>query len=103
MFKKLIKLTNTFHSKILPRLNRLLSLALQKFDPEKMQCTLSFIRNNAMCNGVLRAVAFMIHFLTCFSSDHNKNSMANAHKYALYDDSLRIKIACFFFEKFYIL
>ena len=63
-----------------------------------MQCDLSFIRNNAMLNGVLRVVTFKIYFLTCFSSDHNKISMANANIDALYAGSLRIKIAYFVSE-----
>ena len=63
-----------------------------------MQSDLSFIRNNAMLNGVLRVVPFKIHLLTCFLSDHNKISMANANIDALYAGSLRIKIAYFFSE-----
>ena len=35
--------------------------------------------------------ALQDHFLTCFSSDHNKISMANANIDALYAGSLRIK------------
>ena len=31
-------------------------------------------------------------FLTCFSSDHNKISMANANINALYAESLRINV-----------
>ena len=78
------------------RLKRLLSLALQKFDPKKVLCDLSFIRNNAMWNGVMRVVPFKINFLTCFSSDHNKISMPNAHIDALYAASVKTKIAYFF-------
>ena len=48
-----------------------------------------------MGNGVLRVVTFKIHFLTCFSSNHNKISMANANIVALYAGSLRLKIAYF--------
>ena len=56
-----------------------------------MQCDLSFIQNNAMRNGVLRVVAFKIHFLICFLSDHNIISMANATIDARYAGSLRLK------------
>ena len=63
-----------------------------------MQCDLIFIQNNAMLNGVLRVVPFMIHFLTCYSSDHDKIPMANANIDALYAGSLRIKIAYVFSE-----
>ena len=51
-----------------------------------------------MWNGILRVVPFKINFLTCFSSDHNKISMANANIIALYAESLRIKVAYFFSE-----
>ena len=51
-----------------------------------------------MCNGVLRVVSFKTNFLTCFSSDHNIISMANANINALYAGSLRIKIAYFVSE-----
>ena len=54
-----------------------------------------------MGNGVLRVVPFKIHFLTCFSSDHNKIPMANGNIDALYAGSL--KNTYFFYEKFYIL
>ena len=73
-------------------------MALQKFDPEKVQCDLNFIRNNAMWNGVLGVVPFKIHFLTRFSSDHNKMSMANANIDELYAGSLTIKLTYVFFE-----
>ena len=63
-----------------------------------MQCDLSFIRNNAMRNGVLRVVPFKIHFLTCYSSDRDKISMANANIDALYAGSLRINVAYVFSE-----
>ena len=53
-----------------------------------------------MRNGVLRVASFKIHFPTCFSSDHNKISMANANINVLYAGSLRIKIAYFVSEKF---
>ena len=56
-----------------------------------------------MWNVVLRVVPFKIHFLTCYSSDHDKISMANANIDALYAGSLRIKIAFVFSELFYIL
>ena len=39
-------------------------------------------------------------FPTCFSSDHNKISMANTNIDALYAGSLRIKIAYFVSELF---
>ena len=55
-----------------------------------------------MGNGVLRVVSYKIHSLTFFSSGHNKIPMANAHKDAIYADSLRKKIAFIFSEKFYI-
>ena len=45
---------------------------------------------------------FKIHFLTCFSFDHNKIAMAIAKIDALYAGSLRIKIAYFVTELFYI-
>ena len=38
-------------------------------------------------------VPFKIYFLTCYSSDHDRMSMANANIDALYAGSLRIKIA----------
>ena len=41
---------------------------------------------------------FKIRFLTCFTSDHNNISLANANIDALYAGSLRIKIAYVFFE-----
>ena len=63
-----------------------------------MQCDLSLIRNNAMRNGVFRVVPFKINFLTCYSSNHNKISMANANIDALYAGSLRIYVAYVFFE-----
>ena len=63
-----------------------------------MQCDLSFIRNNAMWNSVLRVVPFKIHFLIYFWSDHNKISMTKTNIDMLYAGSLRIKIAYFFFE-----
>ena len=56
-----------------------------------------------MWNGFLRAVPFKIHFLTCYSSDHNQISMAYANIDALYAGSLRIKIAYVLCEYFYIL
>ena len=43
---------------------------------------------------------FKIHFLTCFSSDHNQILMANANIDALYAGSLRIKIASVLFKYF---
>ena len=61
-----------------------------------MQCDLSFIRHNAMRNGVLRVVPFKIHFLTRFSSDHNEISFADANIDALNAGSLRLKIAYVF-------
>ena len=63
-----------------------------------MQCDLSFIRNNAMWNGVLRVVPFKIHFLTYYSSGHDKMSMANATIDVLYAGSLRIKTTYVFYE-----
>ena len=47
-----------------------------------------------------RVVSFKIHFLTCFSFDHNQISMANANIDALYNGSFRIKIAYFLSEQF---
>ena len=44
---------------------------------------------------------FKIHFLTCFSSDHNKISVSDANIVALYASSLRIKKAYFVLELFY--
>ena len=70
---------------------------------KKVQCGLTFIRNNAMLNGVLREVSFKIHFLTCFSSDHNKIAMVNANIDALYAGSLRIKNSIFRFRVTFIL
>ena len=67
-----------------------------------MQCDLSFNQTNAMRNGVLRVVPFKIHFLTCFSSVHNKISLSDANIDALYASSLRIKIEYFVLELFYI-
>ena len=52
-----------------------------------------------MWNGVLRVVPFKIHFLTGYSSDHNKISMANANIVVLYAGSLRINVAYVFSEK----
>ena len=49
-----------------------------------------------MWNGVLRVVAFKIHFLTCYSSDHDKSSMAIANIDALYASSLRLNVAYVF-------
>ena len=57
---------------------------------------MSFIRNNAMWNGVLRVVPFKIHFLIRFSSDHNEIAMGKANIDALYAGILRIKISYFF-------
>ena len=59
---------------------------------------MGFIWNNAMWNGVLRAVPFKIHFLTCYSSDHDNISMASANIDALYAGSLRINVAFVIFE-----
>ena len=64
-----------------------------------MQCDLSFIRNNAMWNDVLRVVPFKIYFLICFWSDHRKILMVNANINALFAGSLRIKIWYFISEK----
>ena len=41
-----------------------------------------------------------IHFLTCYSSDHDKISMANANIDALYAGSLRINVAYVFLSNF---
>ena len=82
----------------MPTINQLVSLAFQKFDPEKSAMLSEFYSNNAMCNGVLRIVPFKIHFLTCFSSDQIKISIANTNIDALYAGSLRIIIAYFFSE-----
>ena len=49
-----------------------------------------------MWNGVLRVVPLKIHFLTYFSSDHDKISKANANIDALYAGSLSIKITYVF-------
>ena len=46
----------------------------------------------------LRVVPFKFHFLTCYLSDHDKISMANANIDALYAGSLRINAAYVFFE-----
>ena len=56
-----------------------------------------------MWYGVLKVVSFKIHFLTCYSFDHNKISMTYANLDALYAGSLRINVAYVFFEYFYIL
>ena len=55
-----------------------------------------------MWNGVLRVVPFKIHFLTCYPSDHNNFSTANANIDALYAGSLKINIA-YVFPSYYIL
>ena len=46
--------------------------------------------------GVLRVVPFTIHFLTRYSSDHNRIYRANANIDSLYADSLRINVAYVF-------
>ena len=51
-----------------------------------------------MSIGVLRVVPFKINFLTCYSSDHNKISMANANIDKIYAGSLSINIAYVFSE-----
>ena len=43
-------------------------------------------------------VPFKIHFLTCYSSDHDAISMANLNIDALYASSLRINVAYVFFR-----
>ena len=43
---------------------------------------------------------FKIHFLTCYSSDHDKISMANANIDVLYAGSLRITVAYVFPSNF---
>ena len=43
---------------------------------------------------------FKIHFLTCFSSDHNKITMANANIDAPHAGRLRIKIAYYSLSNF---
>ena len=53
-----------------------------------------------MCNGVLRVVPFKIHFLTCYSYDLDKSSMANANIDALNAGSLRITVAYVFLSNF---
>ena len=50
-----------------------------------------------MWNGVLKVVPFKIHFLTFYSSDHDKISMANAN---IDDGSLRITVAYVFPSNF---
>ena len=42
--------------------------------------------------------ALKLHFLLCFSSDHNEISMANANIDVLYVGSLRIEISHLFSE-----
>ena len=51
-----------------------------------------------MWNGVLRVVPFKIHFLTSYSSDHDKISMDNANIDALYAGSLKLYVAYVFSE-----
>ena len=51
-----------------------------------------------MWNDVLRVVPCKIPFLTCYSSDHDKISMANANIDALYAGSLEINVAYVFSE-----
>ena len=64
---------------------------------KKVHCDLSFIWNNAMWNGVLRVVPFMIYFRIHFWSDHNEIVKTNANINVLYAGILRIKIWYFFF------
>ena len=59
--------------------------------PWNVQSNFTFIRSNAMWNGVLRVVPFKFHFLIRFWFDHDETSMDNANINALYAGSLRIK------------
>ena len=91
------------HKGVTFSLSTTVSLAKQKFDPEKSAVWTEFHSIYAMWNGVLRVVPFKIHFLIRFWSDHNEIATGNANIDAFYAGSLRIKISFFFSELFYIL